>query len=90
MPSWTQEEILISPELYKNVTPVFLAIGLELIHQLLTHPDLQHIRQAIKEDGDVSSVVVSYNNKEIVRLSNIVKESGGNPFLVGAPKLPVF
>lgn len=76
VPVWTQEEILASPLVYRTVEPVSFGMGLDLIQELLAHPQLHNFLQTIKQDGGASALLVSHNTKEILDMSTQIKQAG--------------
>lgn len=65
VPIWTQEQLVVT-EVYRNIRPAFIGMGLELIQWLLQHPDLTQTLDSIREQGNASALLVMYNASEIV------------------------
>lgn len=76
VPVWTQQEINVSPVLYHSISPVFLGIGLDLIHSFLTHPSLKQALESVKSAGNQAILTVAHNGAKIANIFAEISSKG--------------
>uniref|UniRef100_K7EZ49 Uncharacterized protein n=1 Tax=Pelodiscus sinensis TaxID=13735 RepID=K7EZ49_PELSI len=76
VPIWTVQHLKAYPELYKEISPIILGMGLNVIKGLLNHPSLQLELQKLQTLGEKGKLEIRHYNQEISRLAVTVADTG--------------